>query len=182
MPDELARSLTIAIVPGVNPGKWTKTWSERHPRTRLEVLPISDAEQHDVLTSGRADMVFARMPVDTTSLHAIRLYDEVTVVVAERDHPISVVDAVSLVELDDETVLSEPLSQIVDLIVAGGGVTVVPQSVARQFSRKDLVVRPVTDAPPSTVALVWPRSVESAAISEFIGIVRGRTARSSRSG
>ncbi len=172
--------LRIAIVPGVNPGKWTKVWADRRPHTPLDVVPIDEVEQEQILVTGRVDMVFARMPVDTDRLHAIRLYEEAVVVVAEHDHTISVVDSVTLAELEAETRLTQPLSESVDLIVAGGGIALVPQSVARQYSRKDLVVRPVTDAPATTIALVWPRGVESPEITEFIGIVRGRTANSSR--
>src|SRR5690606_28939983 len=129
----------IAIVPGVNPGKWTKLWVERRRDLPLEVVPVAEAGQLAAFTTERVDMLFARLPIEADSLHTIRLYDEAAVVVAGRDHPISLVDSVTVAELSDETVLSEPLSETVDLIVAGGGIALVPQSVARQFSRKDLV-------------------------------------------
>jgi hypothetical protein len=56
----------------------------------------------------------------------------------------------------------------------------VPQSVARSHSRRDLVYRPVTDAEPTTIALAWLVDNPNELIEEFIGIVRGRTANSSR--
>jgi hypothetical protein len=56
-------------------------------------------------------------------------------------------------------------------------------SLARLHHRKDAAHRPLTDAPPSPVALAW-RLGESddtpALVDAFIGIVRGRTANSSR--
>jgi hypothetical protein len=57
---------------------------------------------------------------------------------------------------------------------------VVPLSVARTHSRRDLIHRPVTDAEPTKIALAWLVDNPNELIEEFIGIVRGRTANSSR--
>ncbi len=57
---------------------------------------------------------------------------------------------------------------------------IVPLSVARTHSRRDLIHRPVTDAEPTTIALAWLVDNPNELIEEFIGIVRGRTANSSR--
>lgn len=56
----------------------------------------------------------------------------------------------------------------------------VPMSIARTHSRRDLVYRPVTDAPSTTVGLAWLKENDSPSIGEFVGIVRGRTENSSR--
>ncbi len=72
-----------------------------------------------------------------------------------------------------------------DLVAAGVGILIVPHSIARLQSRKDLVSRPVTDVEPTQIAVAWCADQRSdlvaSRIEEFIGIVRGRTARSSRS-
>ncbi|BDH57074.1 hypothetical protein MTP03_20130 [Tsukamurella sp. PLM1] len=60
------------------------------------------------------------------------------------------------------------------------GVLIVPQSLARLHHRKDLTYRPVTDAPGSAVGLAVPAGEQTEAVAEFIGIVRGRKAGSSR--
>ena len=65
-------------------------------------------------------------------------------------------------------------------MAAGIGLLVVPQSLARLHHRRDLVFRPVTDAPQSQVALSWLEDRTSDLVEEFIGIVRGRTVNSSR--
>jgi hypothetical protein len=65
-------------------------------------------------------------------------------------------------------------------------VAIVPQSIARLHARRDLTYRPITDAPTTDIALAWVADdraldpLERAAVQDFIGIVRGRTARSSR--
>ncbi len=66
-------------------------------------------------------------------------------------------------------------------MVAGGtGVLIVPMSVARLHHRKDVTFRPVTDLPPTTVGLSWLVDNDDPRVQTFIGIVRGRTERSSR--
>lgn len=53
-------------------------------------------------------------------------------------------------------------------------------SIARGASRRDLVHRPIIDAPTSPVALAWRRDDENSLLDEFVGVVRGRSATSSR--
>lgn len=169
----------VAIVAGVNPGKWTKAWAERRT-TPIEVAPVAEADQRAVLTDGRADVAFVRLPILGDNLSVIRLYEEVAVVVVPREHPISLFDAVTLADLDEETIRSEPLEDAIDLVVAGVGVLVLPQSIARQHTRRDLVMRPITDAPATEIAIAWLSERTTPEIDEFVGIVRGRTAASSR--
>lgn len=68
----------------------------------------------------------------------------------------------------------------VQLVAAGAGSLVVPQSLARLHHRKDLTYRPVTDAPSSRVALSWLEEETTDLMEQFIGIVRGRTPNSTR--
>ena len=75
---------------------------------------------------------------------------------------------------------SAPTAEAIELVAAGIGLLVVPQSLARLHHRKDLAYRPVTDAPRSSVALTWPEADTTELMEEFIGIVRGRTVNSSR--
>jgi DNA-binding transcriptional LysR family regulator len=171
--------LRVAIVPGVNPGKWTAAWVERR-RTPIEVTPIEEAEQRSVLVNGGADVAFVRLPIDRNDLSVIPLYEEVTVVVVSSEHPISLFDAVTTSDLAGETIRSEPLADAIDLVVAGVGILVVPYSLARQHARRDLAVRPITDAPATGIAIAWLADSTTDDIEEFVGIVRGRTAASSR--
>ncbi|MBT8227578.1 MAG: LysR family transcriptional regulator, partial [Dactylosporangium sp.] len=68
----------------------------------------------------------------------------------------------------------------VELVAAGAGLLVVPQSLARMHHRRDLTYRVVTDAPTSSVALAWVHDRHTDLVEEMIGIVRGRTANSTR--
>ncbi|MFF7725330.1 LysR substrate-binding domain-containing protein [Streptomyces sp. NPDC008001] len=197
---EVSPSFRLAYVPGVTPAKWVRIWNERLPGIPLHLVAVSAAEACDVLRGGGADAGFVRMPVDRADLSAIPLYTETTVVVVPKDHVVAAVEEVSSADLADDIVL-HPLDDVVgweqlpgrpaierpattadaiELVAAGVGVLVVPQSLARLHHRKDLTYRPLTDAPQSRVALSWPEDKTTDMVEDFIGIVRGRTVNSSR--
>lgn len=190
----------LALVPGVTPGKWVATWRERLPDVRLALVPVTATDGGDVLRTGGADAGLLRLPVDRTGLSVIPLYTEVPVVIVSSDHAIAAFDEICVADLADEIVLS-PLDDLlgwevlpgtpaaerpattgdaVELVAAGVGVLVVPQSLARLHHRRDLTYRPLTDGPGSTVALAWVEERTTDLVEELIGIVRGRTVRSSR--
>src|SRR6185312_11533754 len=55
------------------------------------------------------------------------------------------------------TVAPPTTAVAVEMVAAGVGVLVLPQSLASLHHRRDLAYRPVTDAPMSSVGLVWRR-------------------------
>ncbi|MFE1230776.1 LysR family substrate-binding domain-containing protein [Streptomyces sp. NPDC058745] len=193
-------SFRLAYVPGVTPTKWVRIWNERLPEVPLTLVGVPAAEAPDMLRARDADAGFVRLPIDRTDLSAIPLYTETTVVVIPKDHAVAAVEEVSAADLAEETVL-HPLDDTLDwerlpgrpalerpattadaieLVAAGIGVLVVPQSLARLHHRKDLTYRPVLDAPESRVVLSWPEEETTDLVEEFIGIVRGRTVNSTR--
>lgn len=165
-------------VPGVTLTKWRTRWDERLA-ARLDVVEVTEADQRRVLVDDAVDLCFVRLPIDREGLHAIPLYDEVTVAWVSKDHPVAAYGEVTLADLADETLLTDLDAVAIDRVNAGA-VLLVPMSVARSASRRDLVHRPVTDAEPTSISLAWRTDNEHPLIDEFIGIVRGRTANSSR--
>ncbi len=194
-------SFRLAYVPGVTPTKWVRVWHERLPGTPLELVQVPPADAGRLLADGGAEAGLVRLPVDRDVLSAIPLYTETTVVVIPKDHAATAAEEVTLPDLADEIVL-HPLDDVLDwetlpgrpaierpattadaieLVAAGVGVLLVPQSLARLHHRKDLTYRPVPEAPESRVALSWPQEEPTPdLVEEFIGIVRGRTVNSTR--
>jgi DNA-binding transcriptional LysR family regulator len=189
-------TFTIAFVTGATPDKWARIWRERS-RERLELVPVSEEEQLDGVRAGEASMALVRLPIDRDGLHCIPLYNERQVAVVGREHYLSLADEVTLAELAEEQLVRPhssgwspeaaqldwpPMSEqdAIETVAAGTGVVIVPASVARLFHRKDVVARPVTDLSPTTVGLAWRVDDEDPRVQTFIGIVRGRTANSSR--
>lgn len=193
-------SLTLGYVPGGTPAKWARNWAERHPDVPLQVCTVAAADAADAVRAGTVDVALLRLPADTSGLAVIPLYEETTVVVVPVDHVLTAGDTITAADLDGEPVLM-PLDHVVawaeapgalvdhrpettedamELVAAGVGALVVPQSLARLYHRKDLTYRPITDAPTCPVALAFPDGPQSPLLEEFIGIVRGRKPGSSR--
>jgi len=194
--------LRVAFVPGVTPDKWARVWRERHPELPLRLLPVEEELGRSVLDDGSADLLLARLPVDLdrpAPLHCVRLYEEQPVVVASREHFVAAAEAD--VPLDPSDLADEQLilphasgwtpsaeqlpfppmgvKDAIEVAASGTGVVIVPMSLARLHHRKDVVSRPV-DLPTTTVALLWLREDDSAVHQDFVGVVRGRRASSSR--
>jgi DNA-binding transcriptional LysR family regulator len=186
----------LGFVTGATPDKWARAWRERS-RERLELVPLTEAEQEGALRSSAVDMAIVRLPVDREGLHLVRLYDEVPVAVLPRDHYLSLADDVSTDELTEEQLVLPhrsgwtpgvdqldwpPMTEAdaVETVAAGTGVAILPMSVARLYHRKDVVHRPVRDLEPTTVGLAWAVDHDDERTQAFVGIVRGRTANSSR--
>jgi len=178
---ELPAPFVIAAVEGVTLTKWTRAWQEQRPEIPLEVVRTTSVDQLDPLESGHAQVAFLRDHPADARLSAIPLYSEQAVVVAQKEHPVALFDTVVEADLADEVHHHGSFEDSIALVAAGGGVVVVPQSIARLHARSDTVVRPVTDAPQTGISLAWVTEHTSERIEYFIGIVRGRTARSSRS-
>jgi len=177
--------LVVAFVPGVTPGKWERVWRERRPLGRLDLVPLPQDAALAALRDGTAHMAILRDTSATDDWHAIPLYREAPVVVAARGSLVASLDTVDLADLTEENVLDVDLlrgtgSEAVELVAANVGVAVMPQSVARAISRRDVVARPVTDAPDTGISLVWPIDGSHPLSDVFVGIVRGRTSNSSR--
>lgn len=191
----------LGIVPGAMPGKWVRAWGERMPRLPLRLEQLDVASQLEALRDGRVDAALVRLPIDKTDLHVIPLYDEIAVVVMGVDDELTLTDEVSAADLAGYThivaqddVLGLDLvgtlapsftapvdtAAAIELAAAGVGVVVVPMSLARLHHRRDVTFRPLHEGPPSPVALAWMRERTTPAVETFVGIVRGRTARSSR--
>lgn len=193
-------SLRLGYVPGGTPAKWARIWAERHPEVPLQLLPVAAAEASDAVRAGLVDVALLRPPADSSGLSVIPLYEETTVVVVPIDHLLSAVDAITAADLDGEPTLlplddvlgwpeapgnpvdhrPETTQDAVELVAAGMGALIVPQSLARLYHRKDLTYRPITDAPTCPVVLAFPDGPQSDLVEQFIGIVRGRKPGSSR--
>lgn len=191
----------LGAIPGATPGKWIDTWKERMPRTSLELVPLAVADQRDALRAGEVDAALVRLPIDKDGLHVIPLYDEVPVVVCAKESHLTTADELDAADLvgevlivpeDDVLGIRPPgtvaprfappadTAEAIATVAAGVGIVVVPMSLARLHQRKDVEYRPLLDGPASTVALAWATDRTTPAVDAFVGIVRGRTANSSR--
>ncbi|MEW1953588.1 LysR substrate-binding domain-containing protein [Terrabacter sp. NPDC080008] len=201
----MTQPFRVEFVPGVTPDKWLRTWAARFPESAVDAVPVEQEEATAHLRDRSASMVLLRLPIDRNGLHVIPLYEEVPVVVAAKESVIAAFEEVDVADLAEEVLVQDPAHvpewagvataealdrsrampamttrQAISVVAAGSGVLVVPMSVARLHHRKDVVHRPVTGVAPSGVGLAWRVDDDDPRIEDFIGIVRGRTERSSR--
>ncbi len=195
-----ASSLTVGYVPGATPAKWARIWAQRHAEVPLRLCAVSAADAADEIRAGNVDVALLRLPADTSALAVIPLYEETTVAVVPTDHLLSAADEITSSDLAGEQTL-RPLDDVVgwadapgisidhrpenttaamELVAAGMGVLIVPQSLARLHHRRDLTYRPIADAPRCAVALAFLQGSQSPLVQGFAGIVRGRKQGSSR--
>ena len=195
----------VGFAPGVTPDKWRRTWAERMPRRPLDLVPLGDGDGVAMVRAGELDMCFVRLPVDRDGLHLIPLYDEQPVVVVAKENPVAAYDEIDVGDLADEHLLQDPdtvpawrdvatevrdgsrypvpeltLRQAVESVAADAGIVIVPMSLARLHHRRDVVAVRVNGVPTTQVGLTWRVDNEDARVQTFIGVVRGRTANSSR--
>ncbi|UOE42678.1 LysR family substrate-binding domain-containing protein [Agromyces larvae] len=175
-------ALRLDYVQGVSPAKWLRAWADRRPDLPLEARRVDESAQLDAVRAGEADLAFVRLPVDEQGLHRIPLWEEVAVAALPKDHDLADAESITLADLADipHAPVQDDPAMTMELVGAGTGYAIVPHSIARLHHRKDVVAVPVSDAPPTRIALVWRVDRDDADIQEFVGVVRGRSARSSR--
>jgi len=171
------------------------------PGVTLDLVPLAVAEQRAALDVGAVDAALIRLPIEREGLSIITLYDEVAVVVCASDSHLTAADELALADLDGEIVITPAddvlglelpgtvsprfappatTADAIETVATGVGIVVAPMSLARLHHRKDVDYRPLAGVPASTVALAWPTAATTPLVDAFVGIVRGRTANSSR--
>lgn len=171
------------------------------PRTTLELVPLPVAGQRRALDDAEVDAALVRLPIGSDGLHVISLYDEVPVVVCAKDSHLTAAEELEPGDLEGEVLIvaqddvlgiripgtvpprfdaPADTAEAIATVAAGVGIVVVPMSLARLHHRKDVEHRPLRDGPVSTVALAWVADRTTPVVETFVGIVRGRTANSSR--
>ena len=170
------------------------------PHVALELVPIETATQRASIDE--LDAALIRLPLDDDTLHLIPLYDEIAVVVASAESHLLAVDELEPSDLTGEVLITprddvlgpldipgiltpefatlDTTGDAIATAATGVGIVIVPMSLARLHQRKDAGHRPLRGGPTSTVAIAWPRERTTADVDAFVGIVRGRTANSSR--
>ncbi|MFC7376819.1 MULTISPECIES: LysR substrate-binding domain-containing protein [unclassified Brachybacterium] len=178
------RTLRVGYVPGVEPDRFLRRWKSARREAWLELAPVPFSRQHEALQGGEVDMCFVRLPIPADDLHVVALWEERPAVVVGTENVLSLLDEVHEADLADETEIlpqdPDDAADRVAVVATGIGYTRMPLSLARLHHRKDAAHRPLADAEPTRIALVWPRASDDELRQEFVGVVRGRTPRSGR--
>lgn len=181
------RTLRVGFVPGVEPDRFARRWGSGDRRDRLDLVPVALSAQETALGDGTCDMCFVRLPLPPSlaaTCHVVELWEERPAIVVGDEHVLSLLEEIADADLADETeICAQHVDDAADRVAVaatGAGYARMPLSLARLHHRKDAVHRPHADGEPTRIALAWPRDADDALRQEFVGVVRGRTVRSSR--
>lgn len=180
-------TLRVGFVPGVEPDRFLRRWKSGRRDAWLELVPVPLSRQTEALIGGEVDMCFVRLPLPEESgdqLHRVALWEERACVVVGDEDVLSLHEDIVEADLEGQTeIRQEHLDDAASRIAvaaSGVGFARVPLSLARLHRRKDAVALPLRDGEPTRIALAWPRAADDEIRQEFVGVVRGRTSRSSR--
>ncbi|MET0424449.1 MAG: LysR substrate-binding domain-containing protein [Actinoplanes sp.] len=180
------RSVTIGFMPGLILTPVVRHLEERFPGLRVDVVRTSWSEQITAVRDGRFDACFAHRPFDDEGLTVVDLHAEGRAVVLPADDPRAARSGLRLADLTGD-VLLQPAAAVpgwpfggpeithaptveekFELVAAGRGIVVVPESATRYYHRPDLAFVPVTDLPETMLCLVVESRRRSAVLSELV--------------
>ncbi|MDB4945627.1 MAG: hypothetical protein JWP97_5161 [Labilithrix sp.] len=177
-----------------------RAFHTKFPDVELSLHELSPQQQLDALRDHEVDVAFVRGPVEDPELATELVRSEPLMAVLPSGHALAGRKILGLSLLAGEPfvlfprvrapayfdflvglcrqagftpriVQEAPQMDIVSLVAAGLGVSLVPASV-RSFRRKGIVLRPLVGSPKSDLRVVWAAASRSAVLAEFLAVVR----------
>ncbi|MGV9611419.1 LysR family transcriptional regulator [Nocardia xishanensis] len=151
--DRGVQRLVVAFSPGLHVSEAIRAFASRYPDVETGIIPVRWWDPDAPLRDGRAQIGYLRRPFDDSGLQTISLGHEPRVACMPATHPLACRTQLTRADLDSERMLDMPtrrtssLEEKFELIASGHGIALVPLSVARSYSRPDLVHLSVSDAP-----------------------------------
>jgi DNA-binding transcriptional LysR family regulator len=174
--DRGVERLVVAFSPGLHVSEAIRAFTAAHPGIEIGLATAQWWEQDAPLRDGRADVGFLRRPFDDEGLRTIPIGHEPKVACLPATHPLAGRRALTSADLDGETILdaqtrrTSSLEEKFELIASGHGIALVPHSVARSYSRPDLVYRTVTDSAPMQTCLAVMKGRRERRVLDFLAI------------
>jgi DNA-binding transcriptional LysR family regulator len=174
--DRGVERLVVGFAPGLRVSEAVRAYAATHPDVGIELLQLHWWEQDAPLRDGRAHVGYLRRPFDDTGLRTIAIGSEPKVACLPATHRLARRRALTMADLDGEPILdaqarrTSSLEEKFELIALGEGIALVPRSVARSYSRPDLVYLPVTDITPVETCVVVPEDRRERRVLDFVAV------------
>ncbi|MBB5913002.1 DNA-binding transcriptional LysR family regulator [Nocardia transvalensis] len=168
--------LVIAFSAGLHVSEAIRAFSAQYPDVETDIIPVRWWEQAAPLRDGRAQIGYLRKPFDETGLRIIPIGHDPRVACMPVTHHLAGRPELTTDDLEAERMLDAPirrtssLEEKFELIASGHGIGFVPLSVARSYSRPDLVSIPVTDAPDIETCLAVHADRHEKLLRDFLDI------------
>lgn len=174
--DRGVERLVVAFAPGLHVSDAVRAFAATHPDVEIDLLRLHWWEQDAPLRDGRADVGYLRRPFDETALRVVPVGSETKVACLPAGHALARRRALTHADLEGEAILdaharrTSSVEEKFELIAAGHGIAMVPRSVARSYSRPDLVYVPVTDAVPVETCVVTAQDRAEPRVLDFAAV------------
>jgi DNA-binding transcriptional LysR family regulator len=179
---------------GRHTAAFQRRWAELHPD--VDLLLVRTNTPSGGLAEGVCDLAVVRTPPDEKHFAVAEVGLERRFIVMAADDPWARRRSVKLDEVRARTVMSDrrtgtttadlwpvgdqpELEDTADVddwlarIAAGGVVGITPESTATQYGRAGVVFRPLRDAPPVAVRVIWPRHDPHPATQDAVALIAG---------
>jgi DNA-binding transcriptional LysR family regulator len=158
--------------------EFQRRWAARYPDVELELVRTNSATGG--LAEGLCDIAVMRIPADARRFESAVVGYERRFCALAADDPWARRRSVRLSEMADRTVLvdrrtgtttpdlwpagarpdireTREIDDWLTAIAGGGGVGITPEGTTAQYRRDGIVFRPLRDAPPIPVRMIWRR-------------------------
>ena len=176
-------------------------FSNRYPSVGVSVRELLFGSIDDVL-AGKVDLAFTRLLPGQTELEVEILTYEKRLAVLPITHPLAARESLTFADLNHESFIINPaipnypkparwlaeqrrhglpgriaaratsVQEILTLVAAGRGIALVPEAVATQQLRANIVYLPVADAEPAVVSLARRPGLTSPTVESFVSAAR----------
>ena len=178
--------------------EFERRWAVRYPDVELHLIRTNSATGG--LAEGLCDIAVLRTAVDSTRFASAIVGHERRYCALAADDPWAHRRSIRLGEIPQRTLLidrrtgtttpglwppdaqphtrdTRDIDDWLAVIAAGGGVGITPEGTTNQYRRDGVVFRPLRDAPPITVRMIWrqhdPHPSTHAAIALLTDLYRG---------
>jgi DNA-binding transcriptional LysR family regulator len=178
--------------------EFQRRWAVRYPDVELHLIRTNSATGG--LAEGLCDIAVLRTAVDSTRFASAIVGHERRYCALAADDPWAHRRSIRLGEIPQRTLLidrrtgtttpglwppdaqphtrdTRDIDDWLAVIAAGGGVGITPEGTTNQYRRDGVVFRPLRDAPPITVRMIWrqhdPHPSTHAAIALLTDLYRG---------
>ena len=177
-----------------------RAFRSKYPAVAISLSGLAPQAQIDALKDGRLDVGFVRAPLDEPGLASLPVRREPLVVALPADHPIASRTRIPLALLAEEPFVLFPRSRgpaffdqlmrlchgagftprivqeaqqldIVSLVAAGFGVSILPSSV-RHTQRAGVAYRSIVGNPMTDLRIAWRKDNEATVVRALVEVVR----------
>jgi DNA-binding transcriptional LysR family regulator len=189
-----AEHLAIGFMPGLLVTPIVQGLRQSFPGIQVDMLRTSWDDQVETILDGRVDLGLVRLPVVAAGLHIEPLFREDRVAILPTLHPLADRTELAIDDLAEYELLQAPdavpewgearrrrglpvavapsyptdVEVKLERVAAGFGISILPASTARFYTRPDIVVRRISGIGPSEVAVAWAENRSSAMLNRAV--------------